>query len=165
MDRRSFLKTTSAAAWSISSASAAPAVANRIEAFDYDGVRLLPSRWTEQIDTARAWYMAISNDDILHGFRAAAGLPAPGKPFGGWRKDDSAMVFGQWLSGMARLSKATGDAALRDKASGLVEAWAKTIKPDGDSRMGHYTYDKLVCGLVDMRLYAGNSQAIPMLEK
>ncbi len=31
--------------------------------------------------------------------------------------------------------------------------------------MGHYTYDKLVSGLVDMRLYAGNSQAIPMLEK
>jgi DUF1680 family protein len=165
MDRRSFLKTASAAALSVNASAAAPAQANRLETFDYSGVRLLPSRWTEQIDTARAWYMSISDDDILHGFRVAAGLPAPGKPLGGWCKQDSATVFGQWLSGMARLSKATGDPAMRDKASGLLEGWAKTIKPDGNSRMGHYTYDKLVCGLVDMHLYAGHSQAIPLLEK
>jgi DUF1680 family protein len=169
MDRRNFLKTASAAAWAgsiaMSSASEAPASANRIEAFDYEGVRLLPSRWTEQIDTARAWYMAVPDDDILHGFRAAAGLPAPGKPLGGWCKQDSATVFGQWLSGMARLAKATGDPAMRDKASGLLAEWGKTVKPDGNSRMGHYTYDKLVCGLLDMHLYAGDSQAIPMLEK
>ena len=121
MDRRNFLKTASAAAWAgsvtTSSASAAPAPGHRIQAFDYEGVRLLPSRWTDQIDTARAWYMAIPDDDILQGFRTAAGLPAPGKPLGGWCKEDSATVFGQWLSGMARLSKATGDSAMRDKAS------------------------------------------------
>jgi uncharacterized protein len=169
MDRRSFLKAASAAASAgsitMSGASAAAAPGNGIQAFDYEGVRLLPSRWTDQIDTARAWYMAISDDDILHGFRAAAGLPAPGKPLGGWCKDDSATVFGQWLSGMARLSKVTADPAMRDKAAGLLEGWAKTIKPDGDSRMGHYTYDKLVCGLVDMHLYAGHPLAIPMLER
>jgi DUF1680 family protein len=163
MHRRDFLKTASAAAWAVSAASAAPP--RRLETFDYQSVSLLPSRWTQQIETARAWYMAIADEDILHGFRAAAGLPAPGKPLGGWCKQDSATVFGQWLSGMARLSRATGDTALRDKASFLLAEWAKTLKPNGDSGMGHYTYDKLVCGLVDMHLYAGASQAIPLLER
>ncbi len=109
--------------------------------------------------------MAIPDDDILHGFRKAAGLNAPGKPLGGWCSDDSAMVFGQWLSGMARLSRATDDSALRDKASYLLAEWAKTVKPNGDCGMGHYTYDKLVCGLLDMHLYAGAHQAIPVLER
>jgi len=31
--------------------------------------------------------------------------------------------------------------------------------------MRHYPYDKMVCGLVDMRLYAGHSAAAPVLEK
>src|ERR1700674_1075025 len=136
MDRRNFLKTASAAAWAgsinMSGASAGPAAGNRIQAFDYQSVRLLPSRWTDQIDTARAWYMAIPDDDILHGFRAAAGLPAPGKPLGGWCREDSSTLFGQWLSGMARLYRSTGDDALRDKAASLMTGWAKTVKPGGD---------------------------------
>jgi len=94
--------------------------AKRLEAFDYGDVRLLPSRCTRQIETAREYYMAIPNADILHGFRQAAGLTAPGKPLGGWCRETSATVFRQWLSGMARLSRATGDTALRDKASYLL---------------------------------------------
>ncbi len=129
----------------------------RIEAFDYQGVKLRDSRWRTQVQTARDYYLNVSNDDILCGFRAAAGLPAPGKPLGGWCAKDSQTVFGQWLSGMARMYRATGDSALRDKASYLLAEWAKTIKPDGDCGMHHYSYDKMVCGLVDMKLYAGRS--------
>jgi len=32
--------------------------------FDYDGVRLLPSRFPEQVERAQAVYGAIPNDDI-----------------------------------------------------------------------------------------------------
>jgi uncharacterized protein len=137
----------------------------RIEAFDYQGVKLRDSRWQTQVQTARDYYLNVSSDDILCGFRAAAGLPAPGKPLGGWCAKDSQTVFGQWLSGMARMYRATGDSALRDKASYLLAEWAKTIKPDGDCGMHHYSYDKMVCGLVDLKLYADNPDAIPQLEK
>jgi DUF1680 family protein len=137
----------------------------RIEAFDYQGVKLRNSRWQTQVQTARDYYLNVSSDDILCGFRAAAGLPAPGKPLGGWCAKDSQTVFGQWLSGMARMYRATGDSALRDKASYLLAEWAKTIKPDGDCAMHHYSYDKMVCGLVDLKLYADHPDAVPLLEK
>ncbi len=148
-----------------SAAPAALAVRNAIEAFDYEGVQLRDSRWRRQILTAREFYLSISDDDILHGFRRAAGLAAPGKPLGGWCKDDSSMVFGQWLSGMARLHHAAGGAEVLARASHLLTEWGKTIKPDGDCRMRHYTYDKMVCGLVDMKRYAGHPDAEVLLDK
>src|SRR5580698_2614777 len=46
----------------------------RIEAFDYQGVKLRDSRWQTQVQTARDYYLNVSSDDILCGFRAAAGL-------------------------------------------------------------------------------------------
>ena len=174
MPRRSFLKTAPVAAWAAANvaeglahaqdapASAPPKLA--IEAFNYEGVRLLPSRWLKQYEAARDFWLALPEDDILHGYRQAAGLAAPGKPLGGWCARNSDTVFGQWLSGLSRLAKATGDAAIRDKAVRLFTEWAKTIGPDGNCRMRHYPFDKLVCGLVDLHLYADCQPAGPMLD-
>ncbi|MCX7973244.1 MAG: glycoside hydrolase family 127 protein, partial [Candidatus Aminicenantes bacterium] len=72
-----------------------------ISPFDYQGVKLLASRWQRQYASARDYYLSLSDDDILCGFRRAAGLPAPGKPLGGWASRDSSVVFGQWLQAMA----------------------------------------------------------------
>lgn len=137
----------------------------RLEPFNYRGVQLRKSRWQEQYQSARDFYLSVSDDDILKGFRSAAGLPAPGKTLGGWCRTNSATVFGQWLSGMSRMHQATGDAAMRDKAVRLMTEFAKTVKPDGDCGLRHYPYDKLVCGLVDMQEYAGHADAITLLEK
>jgi uncharacterized protein len=136
-----------------------------LQPFNYRGVRLRKSRWLDQYQAARDYYLDVSNDDILQGWRAAAGLPAPGKPLGGWCARDSDTVFGQWLSGMARMYCATGDVAIRDKAAYLLAEWAATIKPDGNCHMGLYAYEKTVCGLVDMQEYAGHAAAVPLLEK
>jgi DUF1680 family protein len=167
--RRDFLKGAVAAAGLLPHLRtvAGPAAPARtvLEPFDFHGVKLGASRWQEQYQSARDAYFAVSNDDILQGWRAAAGLPAPGKPLGGWCQRNSATVFGQWLSGMARMYKATDDGAMRDKAAYLLTEWAKTIKPDGDCGMRHYPYEKLVCGLVDMHKYAEHPDAIPLLEK
>ena len=46
--------------------------------------------------------MGLPSDDVLKGFRQAAGLPAPGVTLGGWCARDSYTVFGQWLQSMAR---------------------------------------------------------------
>ncbi|HKF50670.1 MAG TPA: beta-L-arabinofuranosidase domain-containing protein [Candidatus Acidoferrales bacterium] len=137
----------------------------KLRTFNYDGVRLLPSRWSDQFQHGRDFYYGVSNDDILQGFRAEAGLSAPGKPLGGWCEKNSNTVFGQWLSGMSRIYRATNDTDMRDKASYLMTEFAKTVGPDGNCRMGLYPYEKLVCGLTDMYVYAGQQDAIPLLER
>jgi uncharacterized protein len=172
MARRDFIKTVPVAAWGVSlaaknfAADTPPGAAKLvIEPFNYDGVKLLPGRWQRQSQAARDFWMSLSEDDILHGFRARAGLPAPGKNLGGWAAGDSSVVFGQWLSGMARLSRATGDDALRDKAVRLFTEWAKTVKPNDDPGMRHYSFEKLTCGLIDMQMYANCNEAGGLLER
>jgi hypothetical protein len=93
--RRDFLKAASVAAGILVQSAGATSLAesavspftaspfaNRLQitAFDYEGVKLRDSRWKTQVQMARNYYLSVSNDDILCGFRAQAGLPAPGKP-------------------------------------------------------------------------------------
>src|SRR5262245_26890492 len=175
MPRRDFLKVVPAAAWALaetangagphSSASLRPARPFKIEPFDYQGVRLGASRWQRQYQSARDFYFGVSDDDILCGYRRAAGLAAPGKPLGGWCATNSNTVFGQWLSGLSRMARANGDTAMREKAVRLFTEWARTVKPDGDCGMRHYPYEKLVGGLVDMQLYTDYPDTTAMLQK
>ncbi len=136
-----------------------------VRAFDYQNVSLLPGPLRDQVDHARRVYGGVANDDILKGFRRGAGLAAPGSDMGGWCAQDSAMVFGQFLSGMARMGAAAKDAALLAKARHLLAGWAETLSPDGDPRMGIYEWEKLVCGLVDMHHYADDASALPLLAR
>jgi uncharacterized protein len=172
MHRRDFLKAAPLAAYAMtqiargdnSSVSTSPAKI-RIEPFDYRGVRLRESRWQKQFQAAHEFWLALPEDDILHGYRASTGSSAPGKALGGWCARNSDTVFGQWLSGMARMHMATGDNAIREKAIRLLTQWSKSVRPDGDCGMRHYPFDKLVGGLVDLKMYADVPEAIPMLEK
>ena len=164
MKRREFLVAAPLAAYGLTRV-ASKSELSKLEAFDYEGVRLLPSRWQSQVQAGRDFYARVDDDDILHGFRAAAGRKAPGKPLGGWCGIDSSTVFGQWLSGMSRLSRATGDGALREKAVRLFNAWVETLPSDDDARMGHYRFDKLVGGLVDLSLHAGEGSAQDVLSR
>ena len=134
-----------------------------LEPFDYAGVRLLSSRFLAQVERAREVYGAIPNDDILKGFRRVAGLPAPGNDMRGWCKHTSGGFFGQLLSGLARMSKATGDSVLGDKALALFDGWRETIGASGDARMRLYDWEKQVCGLVDLRTYTGLDAAVDVL--
>lgn len=172
MPRRDFLKAVPVTAYALTQVAngatlKAPAPSNRIKLtpFDYRGVKLRASRWQQQYQAARDFYFGVSDDDILHGYRAAAGLPAPGKALGGWCARNSNTVFGQWLSGLSRLACAANDTALREKVIYLFTEWAKTVKPDGNCGMGHYPFEKLVGGLVDMQLYLDYPDTTAMLER
>jgi DUF1680 family protein len=141
--------------------------------FDYRGVRLLDGPLEKQYDATRDYYYNVPNDDVLRGFRQRVGLPAPGRDMGGWCQRDAAEVLGQWLSGMSRMCKATADAALMEKATYLMREWAKAAARDGEYfsnrrnlgiERSHYIFDKTVCGLVDMCLYGGQKEALPILE-
>jgi DUF1680 family protein len=142
--------------------------------FDYQGVRLGDGMLKKQYDATRDYYFNLPDDDILKGFRRRVRLPAPGNNMGAWGSADTGMVFGQWLSGMARMYKATGDTAMRAKAVHLMREWAKTIEQDGtpyyptlmqELKYTHYAWDKLVCGLVDLHEYGGEKDALPVLER
>lgn len=136
-----------------------------LECFDYRNVRILPGRMQRQIDLAYELYLNIPNDDILKGFREQAGMPAPGQGLGGWARITSGATLGQWLSGMARLSCAMNDAPMRAKAIALAEGWAATLGPASDPKMGTYQFEKMICGLVDLHLYAGHTGAMLLLER
>src|SRR3974390_455676 len=116
---RDFLKPAPGAAYALTriaegaTLKSPPAAARiKLEPFDYRGVKLRESRWQKQYNAARDFYFGVSDDDILCGYRSTAGMPAPGKPLGGWCARNSNTVFGQWLSGMSRFAGASGDAAL-----------------------------------------------------
>jgi uncharacterized protein len=155
---------------------------SRLQPFDYEGVRLSGGMLDSQFRATRNYYLAIPDDDILKGFRQRAGLRAPGNDLGGWysgdptvtywwSKGDTFNVFGQWLSGMARLSKAGNDEELKEKTVHLMMEWSKTIEDDGffyysrRPNAPHYTFDKTVCGLVDLYQYCGRRDALAHLEK
>jgi hypothetical protein len=80
---------------------------------------LRDSHWNNQSESARECYFGVPTDYLLQGFRAEAGLAAPGKPIGEWCEGDSGTVLIQCLSEMSRRSRAIEDSALRDKASYL----------------------------------------------
>lgn len=170
--RRDFLRSAAALSGALAvpktfagASPATPEASEKLEPFDYRGVRLLPSRWLDQYQSTRDYYAGVSDDDILHGYRVAAGLPAPGRPLGGWCAKNSDPVFGQWLSGFSRMACATGDEAIREKAARLLGQWAKTLGRGGNCRMSLYSFDKLLCGLVDLQLYAGISEAAGLLDR
>jgi uncharacterized protein len=136
-----------------------------LQPFDYQGVSLRPSRWQKQYQSARDYYLNVPDDDILHGFRREAGLPAPGHVLGGWCSPTSATVFGQWLQAMSRTSRANDDVEMRKKAVKLVDEWAKTLGADGDARMRHYPWEKLVGGLSDAHQYIGHDKAPALMAR
>jgi DUF1680 family protein len=143
----------------------------RLKTFDYDGVRLLDGPLKKQYQATRDYHFNLPNDDLLLGFRNRARLPAPGTELGGWYSNDIGNALPQWLSAMARMYKATGDQPILEKATYLMSEWAKCIEPDGYFYYSRkpfpvtYTYDKTVCGLVDLYHFAGQKEALSHLEK
>ena len=144
-----------------------------LETFDYSGVTLRPSLWRDQSFAGRDFYYGLSNDDVLHGYRVAAGdAHTPGEPLGGWCTPNSNTVFGQWLQAMARMQRATGDKDLLNKADILVTEYAKCWPgmSGGTGRRAvgglvHYPYEKIVGGLVDMHHYGNHPDAMGLCDR
>jgi uncharacterized protein len=134
-----------------------------LRAFDYDGVTLLSGRFRRQVEQAVETYGSLPDDSILHGFRKHAGMPAPGEPMRGWCATSSSVIFGQLLSGLVRLGKATGEATLVQKAIRLFEGWRQTLPAPGHAGMRPYDWEKLVCGLVDLYAFGGHEPALSTL--
>jgi len=146
----------------------------------YSEVTLHSEPHLAQQRNAQAVLMGLSDDSLLKPFRAMAGQPAPGVDIGGWytylpaydyQHGDAGFApghsFGQWTSALARLSAPNHDAAIAARVCGLHAQLAEAISPDffDKTRFPAYTFDKLVCGLMDAHAVLHDPAAFPTLEK
>src|SRR5580698_5037423 len=145
-----------------------------LRAFTYHEVTLTGGPMAAQARFSREFYLAIPNDDLLNGFRQRAGLPAPGKPMGGWYDPNNfagGCAFGQYVSAFARTYANTGDVRYKEKVVELVHGFHETIAPDGfffisekiSTNWPCYTYDKNCTGMRDAWTLTGDAEALDVL--
>jgi uncharacterized protein len=178
--RREFLGATAAATLAARgrrlNASGITAAQTQLAEFDYGDVQLMGGPLKEQYDRLHASYLALDNDRLLKVYRERAGLPAPGEPMGGWYGPDGFVPghsLGQYISGLARIGKTSGDAACKTKVSELVEGFAATMgagnrvyaAPDAEKVWPCYVLDKHLVGLMDAYSLSGVEQARELLPR
>ena len=147
-----------------------------LQLFGYPDVVLTAGPMGMQAEGARDFYLSLSEDNLLNGFRKRAGLPAPGKPMGGWYDPDGfagAHPFGQYVSALARMYANTGDVRYKEKVARLVHGFHETLAPDGFfyssekvfKEWPNYLYDKNCIGMRDAYTLTGNKEALVVLKK
>lgn len=147
-----------------------------VREFPYGKVRLTGGVIKQHYDHIHAHYLALDNDRLLKVFRQNAGLPAPGPDMGGWYDADGfvpGLAFGQYVSGLARIGAATGDAAVHQKVAALVDGFGKAMLaaknpyagPKAQEQWAAYVMDKYVVGLIDAYQLSGVTQAKALLPK
>lgn len=164
-------------------------VATPAEAFDLHDVRLLPSRFRENLQRDSAWIASISVDRLLHAFYTNAGVWSGReggymtvKKYGGWESLDCELrghTTGHLLSACALMYGATGEACFRIKGDSLVAGLERVQRALGNGYLSAfpeelinrnlrgesvwapwYTLHKLLAGLIDQYLYAANDTAL-----
>ena len=149
-----------------------------LEEFSYGDVTLNSALHEQQLQQTHALLMELSEDSLLKPFRQMVGQPAPGEDLGGWYQYDAhnrdhlfdigfapGCTFGQWVSALARSYAINRSPETREKVLRLNRLFAKTIAGDfyENTRFPAYSYDKLVCGLIDSHQYVGDPDAFAIL--
>ena len=152
-----------------------PATAPEIlHEFPFGAVRLTGGLLKQQYDRIHTHYLALSNDRLLKVFRQKVGLPAPGPDMGGWYDANGfvpALTFGQYISGISRISAATGDQASQVKVRALVAGFGDFLSrtdnpyagPGAEKMWPAYVMDKYIVGLIDAYRLCGVEQAKELL--
>ena len=192
VSRRKFLKSATLAsaavipgirkaAWASGSNPAEnPSATAVLSEFDYGEVSLHSELHEEQLRQTQDLLMNLSEDALLKPFRQMVGQPAPGEDLGGWYQYDAhnedhlfdigfapGCTFGQWVSALARAYAINRSRETREKVLRLNRLYAKTIGGAfyENTRFPAYSYDKLVCGLIDSQKYAGDPDAFAILDE
>jgi DUF1680 family protein len=163
-----------------SAAGSGPKRSVPLEEFGYGDVSLASTLHEQQLQQTHDLLMALSEDSLLKPFRQMVGQPAPGEELGGWYQYDAhnenhlfetgfapGCTFGQWVSALARSYAINRSPETREKVLRLNRLYAKTIGGEfyENSRFPAYSYDKLVCGLIDSQKYVGDPDAFAILEE
>jgi len=175
--RREFLAGAAAAA--LAPAPSAPCLvppADPLSEFDLRSVQLTGGPLKRQYDRIHAAYLALDNDRLLRVYRERAGLPAPGAPMGGWYGPDGFVPghsLGQYISGLARIGRTTGDPACSAKVADLIAGFAATLgpkdqpfaAPNAQNVWPCYILDKHLAGLMDAYNLSGVTGARDLLPR
>jgi hypothetical protein len=148
----------------------------RLRDFGYGAVELTGGPLKSQYDFIHAHYLALDNDRLLKVYRQHAGLPAPGRDMGGWYGEGGFIPghsLGQYISGIARLGRATGDAACHEKVTELVDGFAAAIAanpvpyagPGAQNVWPAYVLDKHIVGLLDACTLSGVERARSLIPR
>lgn len=186
LTRRRILKSASLAAAAgiirprlFSSASTAPTL-QALEEFGYNQVTLTSELHETQLQHCISVLMGLDEDSLLKPMREMGRLAAPGDDLGGWynyepnydwHTFDSGFApgatFGQWISALARAYAITGATEIREKVLRLNRLYSEA-NSDGyfqKTRFPAYSYDKLVCGLIDSHRWAHDPNAFAILQR
>lgn len=169
-----------------------PASRNSLKPFDLSAVRLLPGPFEVARRLDAAYLLSLKSDRMLHNFRMNAGLKPKAPVYGGWESQEPWVsirchghTLGHYLSACAMMFAATGKRAFRRRVDYIVRELAACQQargdglicafPDGAAQLENslsgkpftgvvwYTMHKLLAGLRDAHVHAGNQQALQVL--
>lgn len=156
----------------------------KARAFALQDVRLLDGPFKQAMERDRQYLLSLDADRLLHMFRVTAGLPAPGKAYGGWEGSEvRGHTMGHYLSACSLTYASTGDERLKARVDGIIAELAKCQKALGDRGYlsaypesfidrvearqqvwaPYYTLHKIMAGLLDAHVHCGNRQALEVL--
>lgn len=166
----------------------------RVESFNLKDVRLLPSRFRENMSRDSVWMTSLDVNRLLHSFQTNAGVFAGReggymsvKKLGGWESLDCELrghITGHLLSAYALMYGATGSSVFKLKGDSLVNGLAEVQSALNGGYLSAfpeelinrniqgksvwapwYTLHKLFSGLIDQYLYSDNEQALKVVQK
>ncbi|XP_020109223.1 uncharacterized protein LOC109724716 [Ananas comosus] len=131
------------------------------------------------------YLLSLDVDRLVHNFRNQSGLPAPGKPYGGWEAADVELrghFVGHYMSASALMWASTHNDTLYGKMTSVVDALYDCQKQMGTGYLSafptelfdrfeavkyvwapYYTIHKIMAGLLDQYTFAGNSKGLEMV--
>jgi hypothetical protein len=163
-------------------------VARKVEPFPMTQVRLTASPFKDAADANRGYMDRLGADRLTRNFLLNAGLPSSAAPLGGWEESTPGRAgelrghfTGHYLSACALSYASTSDASIKAKGDSMVADLAKCQAKGGylsafptewfdrlDARKPvwapFYTIHKIMAGMFDMYMLAGNKQALEVLE-
>ncbi len=160
---------------------------NQLREFALQDVTLLDGPFRESLDINLEYLLSLEPDRFLSTFRMNAGLPSLADPYGGWEAPDieiRGQSAGHYLSALAKKYAITGDQRLLKRGAYTVDELAKCQKAldsrgylmavpesffdrleSGDYVWApYYVFHKILAGMIDQYIYAGNSQALGVAE-
>jgi hypothetical protein len=161
--------------------------AGRLVPFPLASVRLAPGIFREQAEINSGYLDSLAVDRLLHSFRITAGIASSATPYKGWEDPTCELrghfTGGHYLSAVALSSAASGNTVLKSRGDELVAGLDACQKKIGTRYLSayptelfehlaqgkpvwapFYTYHKIMAGLLDMYLLAGNADALQIAE-
>ena len=160
---------------------------DRLSPFPLASVRLAPGVFQQQEEINARYLDSLIADRLLHNFRLTAGISSSATPYQGWEAPTCELRGhfngGHYLSAVALASAGSGNAVLKARGDEIVAGLAQCQKKIGTGYLSaypkdlfehlaegkqvwapFYTYHKIMAGLLDMYVLAGNTEALEIAE-